>query len=85
MTSVGHNSGFAADTLKAFVARVEKLEEEKSALGEDIKEAFSEAKGSGFDTKAMRRLIRLRKLDKAELQEQQAMDELYMSALGMLD
>jgi uncharacterized protein (UPF0335 family) len=85
MSTVGHNSGFAADQLKTFVARIERLEEEKAALGEDIKEVFSEAKGAGFDTKAIRRLIRLRKLDKAELQEQQAMDELYMSALGMLD
>lgn len=84
MAGPGHNS-FAKDQLKSFIERVERLEEEKSALGEDIKQVYSEAKGTGFDTKAMRRLVTLRKLDKAALQERQALDELYMTAMGMLD
>lgn len=77
-------TGFANDQLKAFVERIERLEEEKSALASDIKEIYSEAKGTGFDTKTMRKVIRLRKLDKADLQEQEAMLDLYMSHLGML-
>jgi uncharacterized protein (UPF0335 family) len=62
---------------------VERLEEERSALTADIREVYSEAKGQGFDTKIMRQVVRLRKLDKADLQEQEAMLDLYMSALGM--
>ena len=85
MAGVGHNSGFAKDALKAFVARVERLEEEKSALSEDIKEVYAEAKGTGFDTKILRKVIALRKIDKAERQEMEAIMELYMTALGMLD
>jgi len=85
MAGVGHNSGFAKEHLKSVVDRIERLNEEKTALGEDIKQVYAEAKGNGFDTKAIRRLVALRKLDKAELQERQAMDELYMTAMGMLD
>jgi len=76
-------SGFAKDHLRSFVERVERLEEEKAALTADIREVYSEAKGQGFDTKIMRQIVRLRKLDKADFQEREAILDLYMSALGM--
>ena len=76
-------SGFAKEHLKAFVERVERLEEERSALTADIREVYSEAKGQGFDAKTMRQVVRMRKLDKADFQEQEAMLDLYLSALGM--
>jgi uncharacterized protein (UPF0335 family) len=76
-------SGFAKEHLKSFIERVERLEEEKSALTADIREVYSEAKGQGFDTKIMRQVVRLRKLDTADRQEQDAILDLYMSALGM--
>ena len=76
-------SGFAKEHLKSFIERVERLEEEKSALAADIREVYSEAKGQGFDTKIMRQVVRLRKLDTADRQEHEAILELYMSALGM--
>ena len=76
-------SGFAAGQLKSLVERIEKLEEEKAALGADIKEVYAEAKGQGFDTKIIRQIVRLRKLDAAERQEQEAIIDLYLSALGM--
>jgi uncharacterized protein (UPF0335 family) len=80
MAGVGHNSGFAKDSLKSFVERIERLNEEKDALSEDIREVFSEAKGTGFDTKILRKLIARRKLDKADRQEQDALLELYEGA-----
>lgn len=83
MSTVGHNSGFAKDQLRSFIERVERLEEEKAALSTDIREVYSEAKATGFDTKTMRQVIRLRKLDTADRQEQEAILDLYMSALGM--
>lgn len=73
----------AADQLKAFIERIERLEEEKAGIAGDIREIFSEAKGNGFDTKVMRRVISLRKKDHAERQEEEAILELYMQALGM--
>ena len=73
----------AAGQLRAFIERVERLEEEKQTISEDIKEIFAEAKGTGFDTKAMRTIIRLRKKDQAERQEEEAMLDLYKAALGM--
>jgi uncharacterized protein (UPF0335 family) len=76
-------SGFAKEHLKSFIERVERLEEERSALTADIREVYSEAKGQGFDTKIMRQVVRLRKLDTADRQEQDAILDLYMSALGM--
>ena len=76
-------AGFAVDHLRSFVERVERLEEEKSALTADIREVYSEAKGSGFDTKIMRQVVRLRKLDRADFQEREAVLDLYMTALGM--
>jgi len=78
-------SGFAKDQLKSFINRIERLEEERSALSADIREVYSEAKGTGFDTKIMRQIVRLRKLDKADYQEQEALLELYKSAMDMAD
>lgn len=76
-------SGFAKEHLKSFIERVERLEEEKAAMASDIREVYSEAKGQGFDTKIMRKVVALRKLDTADRQEQDAILDLYMSALGM--
>jgi uncharacterized protein (UPF0335 family) len=76
-------SGFAKDRLRSFVERVERLEEERAALGADVREVYAEAKGEGFDVKIMRQVVRLRKLDKADFQEHEAILDLYLSALGM--
>jgi uncharacterized protein (UPF0335 family) len=76
-------SGFAAGQLKSLVERIERLEEEKTALSADIREVYAEAKGNGFDTKIIRQVIRMRRLDKADRQEQEAVLDLYLSALGM--
>ncbi len=73
----------AAGQLRAFIERIERLEEEKKTISDDIKEVFAEAKGTGFDTKAMRTIIRLRKKDQAERQEEEAVLDLYLAALGM--
>ncbi|ABS63648.1 MULTISPECIES: DUF2312 domain-containing protein [Parvibaculum] len=77
------NTGVAHDQLRSIVERIERLEEEKAALANDIKEVYAEAKGNGFDTKTLRQVVRIRKQDKAERQEQEAILELYLSALGM--
>ncbi len=76
-------ANFAKDQLKSLVERVERLEEEKTALSGDIREVYAEAKGHGFDTKIMRQVVRLRKLDSSEREERDALLDLYMSALGM--
>lgn len=76
-------ANFAKDQLKSLVERVERLEEEKSALAGDIREVYAEAKGQGFDVKIMRQVIRIRKMDSNERDEQDALLDLYMSALGM--
>mgnify|MGYP002713252326 CR=1 FL=1 len=76
-------SGFAREQLRALVERIERLEEEKAGLAGDIREVYAEAKGNGFDTKTLRQVIRMRKLDLAERQEQEAMLDLYLHALGM--
>jgi uncharacterized protein (UPF0335 family) len=73
----------AAGQLRAFIERVERLEEEKKTISDDIKEVFAEMKGTGFDTKAVRTIIRLRKKDQAERQEEEAILDLYKAALGM--
>ncbi|HEY8384549.1 MAG TPA: DUF2312 domain-containing protein [Microvirga sp.] len=73
----------AADQLKSFIERIERLEEEKAGIAGDIKEVYSEAKGNGFDTKVIRKIISIRKKDYAERQEEEAILELYMQALGM--
>ncbi len=74
---------FAKDQLKSIVERVERLEEEKTALAGDIREVYAEAKGNGFDTKIVRQVVRLRKMDTTEREERDALLDLYMSALGM--
>ena len=78
-------SGFAKERLRSFVDRIERLEEERAALSADIREIYSEAKGEGFDTKTLRQVVRLRKLDKADFQEREAMLDLYKRALNMTD
>ena len=75
---------FAKDQLKAFIERVERLEEEKKAISDDIRDVFAEAKGNGYDVKALRTIVRLRKQDKDERAEQEAILETYLQALGML-
>ena len=76
--------GVAADQLRSFVERIERLEEEKQSIADDIKDVYAEAKGTGFDTKVLRQIIRLRKQDAAERQEHEALLDLYMHALGMI-
>ena len=78
MADVG---GVAGERLRSFVVRIERLEEEKQILAADIREVFSEAKGSGFDVKIMRQLIRLRKMDKDDRSEMEAVLEVYERAL----
>jgi uncharacterized protein (UPF0335 family) len=76
--------GIAGERLKSFVERIERLEAEKEALAGDIKEVYAEAKGSGFDTKIMRQIIRLRKRDQDDIDEEETLLDLYKRALGML-
>lgn len=78
MADVG---GIAAGQLRSFIERIERLEEEKKALMTDIREVYAEAKGNGFDPKIMRQVVRLRKVERAERQEQEALLELYLSAV----
>ena len=73
----------AQGQIRAFIERIERMEEEKAAIADDIKEIYAEAKGNGFDTKVLRQIIRIRKQDAAERMEQEALLELYMAALGM--
>ncbi len=80
MTEVG---GIAADRLRSFIERIERLEEEKAALAADIKEIYSEAKGTGFDVKVIRMVVRLRKMDQSDRQEQDAVLDLYKRALDI--
>jgi uncharacterized protein (UPF0335 family) len=75
---------FAKDQLKAFVERVERLEEEKKAIADDVRDVYAEAKANGYDVKALRTVIRLRKQDVNERKEQEAILETYLHALGML-
>ena len=76
--------GVAAGQLRSFIERIERLEEEKKALSDDIRDVFAEAKGNGFDTKVMRQVIRLRRKEPAERQEEEAILDLYLHALGMV-
>ena len=80
MADVG---GIASERLQSFVERLERLEEEKAALSEDIKEVYSEAKSGGFDIKIMRQIVRLRKMNTADRREQEELLDLYKTALGM--
>ncbi len=72
----------AGEQLQAFVQRIERLEEEKAALAADIREIYAEAKGNGFDVKILRQVVRVRKMDSHERQEQEALLQLYLEALG---
>ena len=81
MADVG---GVAADRLRTIIERIERLEEEKAALAEDIREVYAEAKGNGFDVKVMRQIVRLRKMDSNDRSEMEAVLETYMAALGMM-
>jgi uncharacterized protein (UPF0335 family) len=76
--------GFAAGQLKSFVERIERLEEEKKTISDDIKDVYAEAKANGFDVKILRQVIRLRKQDADERSEQETLLDLYLAALGML-
>ena len=80
MTDVG---GIGAEQLRSYIERIERLEEEKAALTADIREVYAEAKGNGFDTKIMRQVVRLRKMDSADREEQEELLDLYKRALGL--
>jgi len=91
---IGHNSGeeqneadaqrdATARRLKSYVERVERLSEEKAVLQEDIKEVYGEAKSSGFDVKAMRKIVHLRKMDEQKRREEEELVDLYKSAVGL--
>jgi uncharacterized protein (UPF0335 family) len=77
------SNSIAAGELKAYIERIERLEEEKAALAGDLRDVYSEAKANGFDTKIMRKIVSLRKKDHAERKEEEALMELYLEALGM--
>jgi uncharacterized protein (UPF0335 family) len=76
--------GVAGPQLKSFIERIERLEDEKRTLGKDIKEVYAEARGSGFEPKIMRQIIKIRKMDKEEHDEQETLLDLYKRALNML-
>jgi uncharacterized protein (UPF0335 family) len=75
--------GIAVERLKSFIERIERLEEEKRVLGNDIKEVYAEAKGTGFEPKIMRQIIKIRRKDKEEVDEEESLLDLYKRALGM--
>lgn len=79
------SNGVAAGQLRQLVERIERLEEEKKAIADDIKDVYGEAKSNGFDTKVLRQVVRIRKMDQAERQEQESLLDLYLGALGMGD
>jgi uncharacterized protein (UPF0335 family) len=76
--------GVGRDQLRALIERIERLEEEKKAISEDIKEVYGEAMGGGFDVKTIRQIVRIRKLDANDRMEQEAILDTYMHALGMV-
>ena len=90
--SIGHNSTgdesaatqFSKDQLRAIVERIERLEEEKKTISDDVRDIYAEAKGNGYDVKALRTIVRMRKQDAGERSEQEIILETYMQALGML-
>jgi uncharacterized protein (UPF0335 family) len=82
--SAGHNS-VSADQLRAYIERIERLEQEKRELAEDVKEVYGEAKGTGFDVAAIRAIVRRRKEDVEKRKEREALMDVYLTALGMLD
>ncbi|MGI9481507.1 MAG: DUF2312 domain-containing protein [Hyphomicrobiales bacterium] len=76
-------TNFAQGQLRSIIERIERLEEEKTTIAADIREVYAEAKGNGFDTKILRKVVTLRKKDKVEREEEQALIDLYLHALGM--
>ena len=80
MSEVG---GVSGDRLRSFIERIERLEEEKATITVDIREVYAEAKATGFDPKIMRQIVRLRKMELDDRQEQEALLDVYKSALGM--
>lgn len=75
--------GIAADRLRSLIERIERLEEERKSLGSDIKDIYAEAKSAGFDVKVLRQIIRIRKQEPAEVEEQESLLDVYRRALGM--
>ncbi|HUG63543.1 MAG TPA: GapR family DNA-binding domain-containing protein [Methylomirabilota bacterium] len=84
MVAEGAEAGVAADELKQFIERIERLEEEKKAIADDVRDVYGEAKGRGYDVKAIRAIVRLRAKEPHEREEEEAILELYKSALGMV-
>lgn len=88
MSTIGHNSEpatkFAKDQLKSIIERIERLEEEKKTISDDIRDVYAEAKGNGYNVTALRTIVRMRKQDANERAEQETILETYMMALGML-
>ena len=84
MADTVSSDSVAQDQLRAFIERIERMEEEKKAIADDIKDVYAEAKAHGFDIKALRTIVRLRKQDTDERKEQEAILETYMLALGMV-
>lgn len=86
MSEIGHNSGtrFAKDQLKSIIERIERLEASKAEIASDIRDVYTEAKGNGFDVKALRAIVKMRKQDADERREQQDIIDTYLHALGML-
>jgi uncharacterized protein (UPF0335 family) len=86
--TIGHNSEaatqFPKEQLRSIIERIERLEEEKNAIASDIRDIYAESKGNGYDVKALRAIVRMRKQDAGERAEQDAILELYMHALGMV-
>ena len=80
----GRVGGVAGDILRAYVERIERLEEEKKALAADIREVYAEAKGNGYDPKIMRKLIALRRMDQADRREEEELLDVYRRAIGMM-
>ncbi|MDD3029707.1 MAG: DUF2312 domain-containing protein [Alphaproteobacteria bacterium] len=76
-------TGISGERLRSFIQRIERLEEDKAAIGEDLKEVYAEAKGTGFDTKIIRQLIRLRKVEIEKRRETEELLDLYKAAIGM--
>jgi uncharacterized protein (UPF0335 family) len=80
---MANQGGIAGEQLRSLIERIERLEEERKATADDIRDVYAEAKAAGFDAKVMRQVVRLRKLDSADRQEQEALLDLYRHALGM--
>lgn len=84
MTKHGHNSGIAADELKQFIERIERLQEERKAIADDVRDIYAEARGRGFDVPTIKKIVQLRAKEPHEREEQEALLDLYMGALGMI-